>query len=147
MSKMNDEQFRILELAQKGYYCSQIIMQLALDLKEKKDADLIRAMSGLAFGVGAGSGTCGALSAAACVIALYSGKGSDEEEEHPARELMLAELAEWFEEKIGGEYGGIVCEKIAGENLEYRDRCGAIVVDCFGKAKELLLERGFDLYE
>jgi len=144
---MNDEQFRIFELAQKGYFCSQIIMQLALDLKGKDDADLVRAMSGLAFGVGCGGGTCGALSGAACVIALYSGKGNDDEEEHPAKETMLAELAEWFEMEFGNKYGGIICEKIAGENLEHRDRCGAIVVDCFGKAKELLLERGFDLYE
>ncbi len=144
---MSDQQFRVLELAQKGFFCSQIIMQLALDLKEEDNADLVRAMSGLAFGVGCGSGTCGALSGAACVIALYSGKGSDEEEEHPAKELMHAELAEWFEGEIGNKYGGIVCEKIAGENLEHRDRCGSIVIECFEKAKELLLERGFDLYE
>lgn len=144
---MNDEQFRILELAQKGYYCSQIVMQLALDLKEKNDADLVRAMSGLAFGVGCGTGTCGALTGTACMIALYSGKGSDEEEEHPAKELMLAELAEWFQKHIGDKYGGIVCEKIAGENLDHRDRCGSIVVECFDKAREILLERGFDLYE
>ncbi len=144
---MNDEQFRIMELAQKGYFCSQIIMQLAFDLKGKDDADLVRAMSGLAFGVGCGSGTCGALSGAACVVALYSGKGRDEEEEHPAKELMLAELAEWFEGEVGTKYGGISCDRIAGENLEHRDRCGAIVVECFDKAKELLLERGFDLCE
>ncbi len=41
---------RMIELADKSYNCSQIMMILALDQEDKKNTDLIRAMSGLADG-------------------------------------------------------------------------------------------------
>jgi hypothetical protein len=38
---------RMIELAEKSYNCSQILMILALDQEGKENADLVRAMSGL----------------------------------------------------------------------------------------------------
>ena len=49
---MTTETVRMLELAQKGFYCSQILLFLGLEAQGKSDPDLIRAMSGLAGGWG-----------------------------------------------------------------------------------------------
>ena len=98
---MDDIQFRMLELSQKGYYCSQILIALFLEAQGKQDPDLVRAMAGLALGAGSSSGTCGALEGGACAIALYVGKGQDSEEQTEQLWLMLAELWEWFENDVG----------------------------------------------
>jgi len=53
---------RMLQLRQKGYCCSQILLILALDSEHKTNTDLVRAARGLCYGMGSGE-VCGCLSA------------------------------------------------------------------------------------
>ena len=64
---MSEESFRVAELLLDDFKCSHILMRLALEAQGRDDPDLIRAMSGLALGMGQGF-NCGALSAGCCVI-------------------------------------------------------------------------------
>ncbi|MHC1698614.1 MAG: DVU_1555 family C-GCAxxG-C-C protein [Geobacteraceae bacterium] len=140
---MDDMMFRMMELKSKGFYCSQIMMLLALEAQEKENPDLIRAMAGLAFGVGIGE-VCGALTGGACILSLYAGKGTDEDEEHFRLMGMLAELGEWFREIYGGQFGGISCDAISEDGALRNERCGAVVVATYQKVLELLIKNGFD---
>jgi hypothetical protein len=49
---MNDEAFRMIELAGQGFYCSQILLILGLEAQGKENPDLIRTMNALAGGAG-----------------------------------------------------------------------------------------------
>jgi len=141
---MDDARIRMMELSQKGYYCSQIQLSLALEAQGKQDPDLIRAMAGLAVGVGEGAGTCGALTGAACMIALYAGKGQDSETEMDEFRLMLAELWEWFDNEVGAAYGGVRCDDILSDGTPMKQRCGPIVAAAYSQAIEILTEHGID---
>lgn len=76
---MDDTLIRMLQLGQKGYTYSQIIILLGLEQRGETNPGLVRAMEGLAYGCGSGRGSCGALTGGACLLAFYAGKGSDEE--------------------------------------------------------------------
>ncbi len=141
---MNDQFIRLLELSAKGYCCSQIMLQLGLDNLDRENPDLIRSMAGLCMGnVG---GTCGVLSGAACLLALYGGKGADLETENDQMPAMLQELADWFSEYSEGKYEGMDCEEIIGEIPSQPDmtRCGDLLVDTYAKVMEILDSYGFD---
>ena len=56
-----DDLDRMRELKQQGFFCSQILMTLGLELQGKENPELIRAMNGLAGGLGFTGETCGAL--------------------------------------------------------------------------------------
>jgi C_GCAxxG_C_C family probable redox protein len=137
----------MMELSGKGYYCSQILLQLALQAQGKDDPDLIRAMAGLAKGVGEGPGTCGALTGAACMIALYVGKGKDDEDEREELWPMLFELWEWFESAVGAVYGGVRCDDILSDGTPRKQRCGPIVDATYSKVLEILAQYGIDAAE
>jgi len=141
---MDDVRLRMLELSNKGYYCSQILLILGLEVQGKQDPDLIRAMGGLALGAGTGKGTCGALAGAGCLIALHTAKGHDGEEEREELWLMLDELWEWFEGCIGSTYGGIRCDDILKDGVSRKERCGPIVAAAYAKTMDILTEHGFD---
>lgn len=144
---MSEQMFRMFELAQQGLACSQILLQLGLEEQGKKNVELIRAMGGLAGGMGFTGETCGALTGGACLLGLYAGKGSDMEQPHEKLDLMILELVEWFKEKIASEYGGINCNNILGEDLQYKIvamKCGNIVSDTYSKVREILLNYGID---
>jgi C_GCAxxG_C_C family probable redox protein len=143
---MDDLMFRLMELKHKGYYCSQIMMLLVLENQEKSNPDMIRAMSGLAFGLGIGE-VCGALTGGACILSLYGGKGTDDEEENTYLMTMLEELGEWFKSTYGGMYGGISCETISEEGTKRTERCGPLVAATYQKVLEILIENDFDLTE
>jgi C_GCAxxG_C_C family probable redox protein len=143
---MDDTMLRMMELKHKGFYCSQILMQLALENQEKTNPDLIRSMAGLAFGVGIGD-VCGALTGGACILSLYAGKGTEEEEEHFRLMGMLHELGDWFRETFTGQYGGISCDAISEDGSLRNERCGAVVAETYQKVLEILIANEFDLYE
>jgi C_GCAxxG_C_C family probable redox protein len=143
---MDDTMLRMMELKHKGFYCSQILMQLALENQEKTNPDLIRSMAGLAFGVGIGD-VCGALTGGACILSLYAGKGTEEEEEHFRLMGMLHELGDWFRESFTGQYGGISCDAISEDGSLRNERCGAVVAETYQKVLEILIANEFDLYE
>jgi hypothetical protein len=60
--------------------------------------------------------------------------------------LMLEELSDWFDERVGGPHRGITCEAIVGEEgpEAARQRCGAIVAETYTKVLEILSANGFD---
>jgi hypothetical protein len=143
---MDNAMIRILEMAHKGYNCSQILMLLALEAKGEQNADLVRAVGGLAYGCGTGKGTCGVLTGAACVLALFAGKGSDEEKESDRFLLMLQDLSEWFHEHVGGQYGGVECQAVVGDEgpIASMQTCGAILAETHAKVVDILVANGFD---
>ena len=145
---MDDYQIQMLRLAGSGYSCSQILIRLALDARGEENPALVRSMAGLAYGCGGGKASCGALTGGCCLLALYAGKGDDAETESDRLPLMLNEMSDWFESRVGGQYGGMACETITGEDgpAAARQRCGAIVAETFAKAMEILITHGFDPY-
>lgn len=145
---MDNTQIRMMQLSAKGYYCSQIILQLALEARGEENPALVRAMAGPAYGCGSGRATCGALTGGCCLLAYYAGKGSDGESESDRLFLMLSELADWFDQQVGARYGGSACEAITGEEgpAAARRRCGGIVADTFAKAMEILMANAYDPY-
>jgi C_GCAxxG_C_C family probable redox protein len=146
---MDDLQIRMLQLASQGFYCAQIILQLALEARGEENPALVRAMAGPAYGCGDGRATCGALSGGCCLLALYAAKGSATEKESDRLLLMLGALTDWFHQEMERRYGGTTCEIITGEKgpAAARQRCGEIVAQTFAKAMEILLANDFDPYD
>ncbi len=141
-----DELERIKELKGEGFYCSQILMLLGMDLLGKSNPDLIKAVNALAGGLGFTGHICGALTGGACLLGLYAGKGKPEQEEDERLNLMIMDLVEWFKQTTGSQYGGIDCDTILGKNLNNIPlRCPQVVQGVFQKTKELLIEYGYDL--
>ena len=143
---MNDTAMEMMRLAAKGYSCGQILMCLALQARAETNSGLVRSMAGLAYGCGTGLGTCGALTGGSCVLALYAGKGSDDETASEKLPLMLQELSDWFQERVGETCGDITCEAVVGEAgpAAARQKCGAIVAETHDKVMEILMANGFD---
>ena len=143
---MNETLLRMMKLGGKGYFCSQILLSMALEERGETNPGLVRAMAGLAYGCGNNQGTCGSLTGGNCILALYAGKGSDEEETSEKLLVMMQELSDWFVERVGGTYGGITCEAIVGEAgpEASRQTCGTVVAETFDKAMEILMLNGFE---
>jgi C_GCAxxG_C_C family probable redox protein len=142
---MTDENFRVVELALKGYKCSHILLQIGLDAQEKANPDLLRAMSGLATGMGSGL-TCGALSGGCCLIGMYAGTDHDGSDEHDRLPLMLEEYVEWFREEAEQRFGGIDCKTIMQNDPRLRnERCPGLILEAVLKATEILEANGFEL--
>lgn len=141
-----DDLIRIRELKEQGFYCSQILVLLGLDLQGKTNPDLVRSMQALAGGLGFSGNLCGALTGGACLLGLYAGKGSSEEHKDERLNLMLLSLVDWFTENTGKQFNGINCEQILeGRQSNIPLRCPGIVAAVYQKSKELLVEYGFDL--
>ncbi len=136
---------KLMRLKAKGFCCAQIILNLALESQGKTNADLVRSMGGLCFGVYAGE-VCGALTGGVCLISLYAGKGDEEESAADRYVLMVNELVEWFRNAAGELYGGLRCNDIL---VKYPDRsiCGRIVTDTYEKCVNILVNHGFDPVE
>lgn len=141
-----DDRERLRELRQQGFFCSQILMQLALDLQGRDNAPLVRAMHGLAGGLGFMGETCGALTGGACVLGLYAGKGTAAEPDDPRLMFMTEDLVRWFKTGYGQEFGGIRCDTIlTGDPNARATRCPVLVAGTLQKVKELLVANGYDL--
>lgn len=143
---MDDTLLRMLQLSQQDYSCSQIIIQLGLDLRAETNPGLVRAMGGLAYGCGSGCGNCGVLTGGCCLLALYTGKGSDEETPSDRMALMLQELSNWFRQHTGCTPNDMSCDAIVGEAgpEASRQRCGTILHETYGKVMEILTANGID---
>ncbi len=143
---MEDDLTRITELLQQGFCCSQVLVLMGLEAQGKENPDLIRAMHGLCGGIGSAQETCGSLTGAACLLGLYAGRGQLTEAPNWQLGRMLDELADWFKEQVGQCYGGIRCADIlAGDPANQPLRCPGIVVDTWQKAKDLLIDSGYEL--
>ena len=142
----DDIVLRMIELAEKNYNCSQIMMILALDQEGKKNADVVRAMSGLGDGCGFFNETCGIMTAAASILSWYAGKGADSESESEKLLPMLEELGDWFQHEIVEKHQGSRCQDIVGDLVgteEGKQICGGIIFQTFGKVNEILAANKF----
>ena len=134
---------RIMELSRYGYFCSQILGILALEVAGEENPDLVKAMGGLDGGVGYSKGCCGCMTGGACVSSYFTGKGGAFEHESPAHKPALAEFTQWFQDEITADYGGINCEDIIGTNPAKRvEYCPQIIAASFEKCMEILQEKG-----
>ena len=133
---------QMIELAEKKYNCSQILMILTLQQEGKENPGLVRAMSGLGDGCGFFQETCGIMTGAASLLGWYAGKGADGEEESEKLLPMLQDLGDWFEQEIGAKYNGTRCRDIAGDLVgtpECKKICGGIIFQTYNKVKEILV--------
>lgn len=141
-----DEYEKLAALRKQGFFCSQILMLLGLELQGKTNPDLVRSMHGLAGGIGFNGETCGVLTGSACLMGLYAGNGLPEEDEDPRLMFMIQDLFKWFNQNIGEQYGSIRCEEILqGDRRNMAVRCPDMILSAYQKCKDLLVENGFDL--
>lgn len=141
---MIDETARLAQLQLQGFHCSQILLIMGLERQGKSNPDLVRAMTGLAGGLGFNGRICGVLTGAACLLGLYAGRGELDERENNRLNVMIQELIVWFEERFGISYGGIECQNILNNDPWNRMlRCPSLVAETYLKVMELLEEEGF----
>jgi hypothetical protein len=135
----------IMELAGKGYCCSQIMVLLALEEMDRENPDLARAAAGLCNGLGDCSGPCGVFTGASLVLGLHAGKGLDMEEADDRLPLMLEGLRDWFVAATE-QYGGTSCGAILGRECGQPDkeRCGGLLAGAFAQVRVILADNGFD---
>ena len=141
---MNDDSFRVMDMALKGYQCSQILVALALEAQGKQNQDLLRAMSGLLGGMHSGK-TCGALTGGCCMLGLYAGWGTPDAAQDERLSTMLNEFVEWFESEYTQRYGGVQCAEIVHDDMRNKlARCPGIVAESLARLKEILAEHHYD---
>ena len=118
---------RVLELSAKGLCCSQVLLQIVgLDMLDKENPDLITAMGALGYGIRQQL-VCGALSGAACALALHA---KDKEQMSD----MCNQLVDWFREM----YGSTECSDILGKGKPATMKCREIMENTAVKCTEML---------
>jgi len=143
-SALSEDLSRMMELAQQGFHCAEILLLMGLEGQGKVNPDLIRAVSGLSGGVGSSGDLCGAVTGGACLLGLYSGRGSAEDEEDPRLRIMISDLLDWFSMEQEKRYGGVHCRDIIGEDpRNMLERCPRIVSAVYRKVRSLLDDNGF----
>ncbi len=154
---MSDDAFgRVLALGAAGYCCTQIMVQLMLDVQGRDASvdglgdgrDAVRAAGGLCRGFGLAEGACGILLGGCMAMGLCAAKGHDAEEPHEALEAMTTEFAEWFRERTAAS-GGISCGAILGDAGDGGGRpdfgkCHGLLLEAHGKMFEVLTAYGVD---
>ena len=141
---MSDDAFQVMDFALQGFQCSQILLLAALESQRRENPDLVRAMSGLLGGMGCGK-TCGALTGGCCLLGLYAGKGSAEQNADDCLQGMLSQFVDWFEAEYTARYGGINCADIVQDDMRKKmARCPTIVTESLRKVKEILAENNYE---
>lgn len=139
-----DTTFRIAEMLLSGLKCSHILMKLALEAQNRDEPDLVRAMSGLALGMGQGF-NCGALSGGCCVLGLVAGRAGEDEAEDPRFASVLDAFSGWFHTSAKQRFGGIDCADIMKFDQALKaQRCPALIGEVWDKLNEILAEHGID---
>jgi hypothetical protein len=148
---MSDDAFgRVLALGASGYCCTQIMVQLLLDVQGRDvpadGRDAVRAAGGLCRGFGLSEGTCGILLGGCMAMGLCAAKGHDGEEAHEALEAMTTDFAEWFRERTAAS-GGISCGAILGDTGGGRPdfgKCHGLLLEAHARMFEVLAAYGVD---
>lgn len=140
---MDETALRIMQLNAQGYCCSQIMIKLSLDDMGEENIPLVRAMAGLCEGSSCGD-LCGVASGAACVLALYSAKGSDAEQPLDCYPIMLSQFMDWFKASANA-WGGIRCEDIVTfQGGRKPEVCGDIMLRSRETLLAILTENNLD---
>ncbi len=134
---------RVMELSRYGYFCSQIMAILLLEMTGEENPGLVKAMGGLDGGVGYSQNCCGCMTGGSCLISYFTGKGEEVGFESPDHKSALGEFTKWFEEEMTADYGGIDCRDITGGNpAKQVEICPQIITASYEKCVEILEERG-----
>jgi hypothetical protein len=143
----DDTGFRVVQMLLSGLRCSHVLMQLALEAQGRDDPDLVRAMSGLANGMGQGF-DCGALSGGCCVIGLVAGRAGEDEPDDPRFAAALDSFSGWFNTMATERWGGIRCADIMRfDDALKNERCPALILEVWDRIRETLAENGLDIAE
>lgn len=146
---MGVDAFEIYKLATSGYCCSQIMMLLYLKENNLEDEALVKAMSGLCGGIGINGRTCGVITAGACILGLYAGKGTDTESNNDNLKKMIRKYIEWFEEQFEGtdcvDIISVDALNDINEHKVYPIKCGNIIQKSYNKLDTILREFEFIL--
>ncbi len=131
----------VKEQLQNGLHCSQVMMQLSLDMRGLDHPFAVRALGALGGGMCA-QRTCGTLTGAVAAIGTYFPRGATQPEpagyQAPARELVA-----WFTQ----EYGSLECrELLAGAPSGMAGFCPKLMVATFEKMLDILEAQGVGLY-
>jgi hypothetical protein len=142
---LNDTGLTVMELAGKGYCCSQILVMLALDEMGRDNPDMVRAAMGLCKGGGDCSGPCGVYTGASLLLGLHAGKGTDTEQPDDRLPLMQEALRDWFADATA-QYGGTACGDILGKDNTQPDpvKCGGLVTGAYDRVRQILADNGLD---
>jgi len=144
MNRLNNPEAvinRMIELSEKQYNCSQILMALFMEREGKQAPDLLRAMAGLGDGCGFFNETCGIMTGGACVLGFYGGKGADSEKESEYLLRMLEELNDWFTQETQNRFRGTRCKDIAGDLVgtpEVKQICGGLIFETYNKINDIM---------
>ena len=121
------------------YSCAQLMVLAGLKEMGEEDPLLVRAMTGLASGIGGTGNNCGALTGAVCLLGMYAGF-DDPAEDSGSWRPMVQELTEWFEER----FRSLDCEDITeGRASAIATFCPGLMEECCEKALELLKDYGY----
>lgn len=119
-------QGKIFTLKMNGYCCSQIIMEIGLELLGKENPELVEAMAGLCDGAKRGK-VCGAVTAANCLLYLADARNAEDE--------FVPEFLEWFEDS----FGAVDCSELLGDDpMAKIEKCPMFVEGTLTKICELL---------
>lgn len=123
----------IAQQMRQGYHCSQIMLQLTLELRGREEPFALRAMGALGAGMFARR-TCGTLTGAVCALSSYfpreEGAPEPDGYQAPAKELV-----EWFEH----EYRSVDCRDLVSPELDdILVTCPEMMGRTFYKMMELL---------
>lgn len=141
---MSTSALDILPLAARGYCCSQILLLLALEAQGLEDRLAVRAVSGLCNGLGQSGACCGILTGGCCALALYLGKGADDELTQDRADLIYAEYVEWFRNRVTPEYGDVTCDAILRGGKPDASLCGGLLAEAWDRILNVLAENGID---
>ena len=115
--------------------CSQSVFRAGIELDGLESEIALKATGGLCGGMEMGY-VCGALTGAICAIGVLA---PDDRAE------IIADLAGWFEEKYGKQYGSINCIDISHEDDAIREQiCPGIVEETYRKLVEVLAAHGYE---
>ena len=139
-----DTSFRIAELLASGLKCSHVLMLLALEARGQSDPQLVKAMSGLALGLGQGF-NCGCLTAGCAVIGLYAGRAGEADDEDPRFAALIDDFSGWFHAMAKARFGGIDCADIIKFDAALQaERCPALIAAVWQRLEATLVEHGID---
>ncbi len=130
-----DDVKAIHQLYMEGKCCASIMVQMGLSRRGEENAQMVSAVAVLCNGLYSGL-LCGALSGAACMLALFG--------DNPAESAEMArELVEWFQSVYGERYGSADCADITGNDPQVkRERCPALMEATYLQARQILADYG-----
>ena len=121
------------DLIQRGCCCAETLVRFGLWLRGEENEQLAGASAALCGGMYAGY-NCGALTGGVLALGLFAGGETQRE--------LTRELAAWFDETYGMEYGSVNCADIADGGRTAAQRCPALIEATGEKCVELLQARG-----